>query len=86
MREGLREITSGWTLISGIADLTDRIERAAEWAKENGPLEPDEQATIEIMIKAQIARRMPDLIEAFGLGKEFGLPPDWRNDPPQDDL
>lgn len=86
MREGFREITAGWMLVSGIADLTDRLERAAEWTKTNGPLEADEQATIEIMIKAQIARGMPDLIEALGLGKEFGLPPDWRDDPPQDDL
>lgn len=86
MREGFREITSGWTFISGVADLTDRIERAAEWTKVNGPLELDEQATVEVMIKAQIARGMPDLVEALGWAKEFGLPPDWRDAPTQDDL
>lgn len=56
MREGLHEIVSGWTLYSGIEDLTDRIERAAEWTKLNGPLQPDEAATIKMMIECQIAR------------------------------
>jgi len=60
MRDGFREIVSGWALISGIVDLTDRIERAADWTKTNGPLEADEQATIELMIKAQIVRGMPE--------------------------
>jgi hypothetical protein len=57
-RQGFKEIASGWTLIDGIDDLTDRIERAAEWTKSNGPLEPDEEATIKLMIEAQIARGM----------------------------
>jgi hypothetical protein len=56
MRDGLRDIVSGWTLISGMGDLTDRIERAAEWIKANGPLEPDEEATVKMMIEAQVAR------------------------------
>jgi hypothetical protein len=64
MRDGFRGITSGWTLISGIDDMTERIERVADWMKVNGPLEPDEQATIELMIEAQIAR---------GMFPEFGL-------------
>jgi hypothetical protein len=85
MRDGFREITDGWMLISGIDDLTDRIERSAEWTKANGPLEPDEQATIEMMIKAQIARGMPDLIEALGLSNQFGLPTDWRDHPEDTD-
>lgn len=75
MRDGFREIVSGWTLISGMDDITDRIERAAEWTKANGPLDPDEQATIELMIKAQIARGMPEVIRACGLEREYGLPP-----------
>jgi hypothetical protein len=74
MRDGFREIVSGWTLISGMEDISDRIERASEWTKANGPLLPDEQATIEMMIKAQIARGMLDLIRALGMEKEFGLP------------
>jgi len=82
MRDGFYEIVSGWTLISGIDDLTDRIEQAAEWTKANGPLYPDEQATIELMIKAQIARGMPDLIRAAGLAREFGLP---RDDDPAEE-
>jgi hypothetical protein len=56
VRDGFHDIVSGWTLYSGIGDLTDRIEAAAKWTKENGPLEPDEQATIELMIRAQIVR------------------------------
>lgn len=61
MRTEFNEITSGWTLISGMDDLTERIERAAEWTKANGPLEPDEEARIRLMIESQIARGMfPD--------------------------
>jgi hypothetical protein len=74
MREAFREIVSGWTLIDGIDDPTDRIERAAAWTKANGPLEPDEHATVELMIRAQVARGMPDLIRRAGLEREFGLP------------
>lgn len=60
MRDGFREIVSGWTLISGTDDLTDRIERSAKWTEINGPLEADEEATIKLMIEAQIARMFGD--------------------------
>lgn len=56
MRDGFRDIVSGWTLVDDFGELTDRIERAAEWAKANGPLEPDEEATATLMIESQIAR------------------------------
>lgn len=56
MRSEFDEITSGWTLVSGMDDLTDRIERAADWTKHNGPLLPDEEARIKLMIEAQIFR------------------------------
>jgi len=56
MRDGFREIVSGWTLTSGLYDLTERIELAAKWTEVNGPLEADEEATIKLMIDAQIAR------------------------------
>jgi hypothetical protein len=57
MREGFREIVSGWTLISGsMDDITERIKRAAEWTKTNGPLEADEEDMIMLMIEAQVAR------------------------------
>ncbi len=56
MRQEFQDIVSGWTLYSGTADLTERIEAAAEWTKANGPLQPDEEATIKLMIEAQIAR------------------------------
>ena len=62
MRDEFHAIVSGWTLISGLDDITDRIERAGEWTKANGPLEPDEEATIKLMIQCQIAR---------GFGGEF---------------
>jgi hypothetical protein len=58
MRPGFHDIVSGWTLIDGYGDLDDRIERAAGWTKVNGPLQPDEEATIRLMIEAQIARHM----------------------------
>lgn len=58
MRAEFDEITSGWTLISGMDDLTERIECAAEWTKVNGPLESDEEARIRLMIEAQIVRGM----------------------------
>jgi hypothetical protein len=74
MREGFREITSGWMLIDDFDDLTDRIERLARWTKAIGPLEPDEKVTFEMMIQVQIARGMSDLIRAFGMEDEFGLP------------
>ena len=60
MRDEFHDIVSGWTLISGMGDLTDRIEQAAEWTKANGPLQPDEDAAIKLMIEAQIARGMDE--------------------------
>ena len=56
LRDGFRDITVGWTLIDDFDELTDRIERAAEWTKENGPLRPDEEATVRMMIETQIAK------------------------------
>jgi hypothetical protein len=56
LRAGFREISEGWMLIDDFDDLTDRIERLAEWAKAAAPLLPDETATIQMMIESQIAR------------------------------
>jgi hypothetical protein len=56
LRDGFRNIVSGWTLVDDLDDLTDRIERAAEWTRDNGPLRPDEAATVKLMIEAQIAK------------------------------
>ncbi|MCC6172096.1 MAG: hypothetical protein IT481_08710 [Gammaproteobacteria bacterium] len=56
MRDGFRDIVSGWMVIDDFDDLSDRIERAAEWSKGNRPLEPDEKATIKFMIESQVAR------------------------------
>lgn len=39
-----------------MADITDRIEQIGEWMKANGPLQPDEHRTVELMIRTQIAR------------------------------
>jgi len=62
LRDGFRDITAGWTVIDDFDELTDRIERAAEWTEQNGPLTDDETATVRMMIEAQIARRyhLPD--------------------------
>jgi hypothetical protein len=57
LRDGFREIVTGWMLVDDFDDLTDRIERAAEWTKENGPLAPDEEATVKMMIETQVAKR-----------------------------
>jgi hypothetical protein len=56
MRDGFRAIASGWMLIDDFDDLTDRIERLAEWTKANEPLQDDEAATVKFMIECQIAR------------------------------
>jgi hypothetical protein len=56
IRDGFREIVAGWMLVDDWGDLTDRIERAAKWSEANGPLQPDEEATIRYMIECQIAR------------------------------
>jgi hypothetical protein len=56
LRDGFRDITAGWTVIDDFDALTDRIERAAEWTRDNGPLRPDEAATVKLMIEAQIAK------------------------------
>jgi len=56
MRDEFRAIASGWMLIDGMDDITDRIERLGEWTEVNGPLEPDEEATVKMMIECQIAR------------------------------
>lgn len=58
MRDAFHDIVFGWALQSGLDPLTERIEAAAKWTKENGPLEPDEEATVKLMIEAQIARSM----------------------------
>ncbi len=60
MRPGFAEIVHGWTLISGMDDLTDRIERVEKWMKNNAPLSPTEQATIELMLRCQFARALGD--------------------------
>jgi len=77
MREEFDEITSGWTLISGMDDLTERIEEAAKWTKVNGPLLADEQARIELMIRAQIAR---------GMGGEPDEPEEYRDEDTYDNI
>lgn len=56
MRPGFHEIVSGWMLIDDDDDLADRIERSAQWAKRNGPLNGDEESTIRLMIQCQVAR------------------------------
>ncbi len=56
VRPGFDEIVSGWMLVDDFNDLTDRIEQADEWTRIHGPLEDDEQKTLEMMIQCQIAK------------------------------
>lgn len=56
MRDGFRDIVSGWTLIDDFDDLSDRITRAARWTDANGPLQQDELATVQMMIEAHVVR------------------------------
>jgi hypothetical protein len=56
MRDGFREIISGWMLTDDVEGVGEYIEAGAAWARENGPLEPDEQATVRMMIQCQVAR------------------------------
>lgn len=56
VRPAFEAIVCGWTLVSGIDDVSDRIENAVEWTQANGPLQPDEEVTIKLMIECQIAR------------------------------
>ena len=58
LRDGFREIVDGWMLITGTADLDERLELVAKWLEINGPLLPDEEATVRYMIECQIARHM----------------------------
>ena len=74
MRDGFRAISSGWTLLP-LDGLTECIEALAEWTKANGPLEPDEQATVTMMIESQIARGGWD-----GSGDDDYDPPRWDDD------
>lgn len=55
LRPGFNEIANGWLLVDDWDDLTERIERLADWTKLNGPLSDDESATVRFMIARQIA-------------------------------
>jgi hypothetical protein len=55
MREGFLAIVDGWSLVDDFDDLTDRIERSAEWVEANGALLEDEAATVRLMIETQVA-------------------------------
>lgn len=55
IRPGLLHIVRGWILVLTFEDLTDRIERAAEWAKANGPLTPAEKSEVTSMVTCQVA-------------------------------
>ena len=54
MRDGFGETVSGWTLIHDVEALGERIEEAARWERDNGPLEADERATVQLMIQTQV--------------------------------
>jgi hypothetical protein len=74
LRDGFRNIVTGWTLVDDFDALTDHIERAAEWTRDNGPLRPGEAATVKLMIEAQIVRgiRRGDFEPYISGGEEVG--------------
>lgn len=49
-------IVSGWMLVDDVEAIGDKIDEAAAWTKLNGPLLPDEEATVKMMIECQIAK------------------------------
>jgi len=51
-----KEIVDGWLLIDSFDDVTERLERIAEHVKQYGPLTPDEEVTVKLMIEVQMAR------------------------------
>jgi hypothetical protein len=55
MRDEFRDIISGWMLVEDVEAIGERIEAAAQWDRVNGPLQPDERATVGLMIKTQVA-------------------------------
>lgn len=59
MRDAFLAIVSGWTLVDDDADLHDRINLTAMFKAAHG-LEPDEEATVKLMIRTQIARGVRD--------------------------
>jgi len=56
MRAEFQAIVSGWTLTSDVEDLGEYIEEAGRFMTANGPLEPDEESTVRMMVECQIAR------------------------------
>src|SRR5689334_3889531 len=54
MRDGFRDAISGWTLIDDVDAIGEKIEAAAAFAKQHGPLEPDEQRAVSMMVEAQV--------------------------------
>jgi len=73
MRDEFKTIISGWTLIDGIDDLTDRIERVIAWSRTNSPLRMDETATLTMMIQSQMARGFGLDVDTLDKMRGFGL-------------
>lgn len=57
MREGFREIISGWNLVHDVDAIGERIEDAARWTAANGgekAMLDDERDTVRAMIRFQV--------------------------------
>lgn len=50
LRDGFRAITDGWRRVDDCVALAERIRRVALWNAANGPLWPDEETTLELMV------------------------------------
>lgn len=55
MRDQFHNIIWGW-MMDGMEGLNGRLERVTAWTKANGPLQPDEAATVQLMTQVQISR------------------------------
>jgi hypothetical protein len=71
MRDGFREIISGWTLIDDVDDISFRLEELARFSETNGPFEEDELKTIKLMIDVQVARAV-----RWGYFAPYIMPPE----------
>ncbi len=56
MRDEFRAVVSGWTLTSDVEDLGEYIGETVRFVEANGPLQPDEERTVEMMVECQVAR------------------------------
>ena len=63
MRDGFREIASGWMLVDDTDLLAERLEKIKAWSFDNAPLHGDELACVGMMIEVHDARAASEELE-----------------------